>query len=331
MTKKENALAILEGKQPDYYFDFMDAVALIKDPVTELDQANPDGMIHLDSWGTASIWLEGAPGAHPLSDEDHLVIKDIEKWKEELMIPSIENLDWKKAEDQAAQVDRNEMFLGCMSAKGLFERSHFLMGFENALIAYLENEEEMAELLQAIADYKIALIRALAEHLHPEIIFYHDDWGSKQNLLLPPRVWRKLIKPLHAGIVQTAHECGMLFMHHADCICQPIVTDMVEIGIDIWQGVIPQNDICLIQQETKGRLAMIGGIDGPKIDLETVTEHQIRAEVRRAIDAYCPGGRFFPSIPNGECYIPFNNRIYREELERYGRIWAVQHPVDNQG
>ena len=93
-------------------------------------------------------------------------------------------------------------------------------------------------------------------------------------------------------------------MHHADCICQPIVTDMVEIGVDIWQGVIPQNDIVEIQRITEGKLAMAGGIDGPKIDIENITEEQIRQEVRRAIDTYYPAGRFYPSIPNGVCFPP---------------------------
>ena len=65
---------------------------------------------------------------------------------------------------------------------------------------------------------------------------------------------------------------------------------MVEIGIDIWQGVIAQNDIVEIQRITEGKLAMVGGIDGPKIDVENITEEQIRAEVRRAVDTYRPDG-----------------------------------------
>ena len=48
-----------------------------------------------------------------------------------------------------------------------------------------------------------------------------------------------MIKPLYVDIAKTIHECGMLYVHHADCVCEPIVEDMVEIGVDIWQGVIP--------------------------------------------------------------------------------------------
>ena len=116
-------------------------------------------------------------------------------------------------------------------------------------------------------------------------------------------------------------------MHHADCFCQPLVEDMVEIGIDTWQGAIPQNDIVEIQRITKGRLAMVGGVDGPKIDVENITEEEIRQEVRRAIDTYCPGGRFFPGIANGICFREWNNQIYMDELYAYGEAWAKQHPI----
>ena len=214
-----------------------------------------------------------------------------------------------------------------MFGGGLFERSHHLMGMETALMNYMEYPDEMAALLRVIADYKIKYIRMVAEHCHPDIIFYHDDWGSKQNLFLPPRVWRAIIKPLQKEISDVIHECGMLYMHHADCICQPIVTDMVEIGVDIWQGVIAQNDIPEIQRFTEGKLAMCGGIDGPKIDIADISEEAIRAEVRRAIDTYCPAGRFFPSIPNGVCFRKWNNAIVMDELAKYGRQFALTHPV----
>ena len=210
---------------------------------------------------------------------------------------------------------------------GLFEMSHFLMAMEDALCNYLDYPDEMKAFLSVIKDWKIAYIRQMAEEVHPDIIFYHDDWGSKQNVFLPPDVWREIIKPLQQEISDAIHEAGMIYMHHADCICQPIVEDMVEIGVDIWQGVIPQNDIVEIQRITQGKLAMVGGIDGPKIDVENITDDAIRAEVRRAIDTYCPGGRFYPSIPNGVCFLQHNNAVYRDELEKYGREFARKHPI----
>ena len=72
---------------------------------------------------------------------------------------------------------------------------------------------------------------------------------------------------------------------------------------------------------------MVGGVDGPKIDVENISDEDVRAEVRRAIDTYCPGGRFYPSIPNGVCFLRRNNELYRDELEKYGREFAQKHPI----
>ncbi len=327
MTPRQNAMAVFNRQQPDYYGDFMPSLQFIQDPVYLRDRIPPDGKIHQDGWGTSFLFLPDAPGPHPVVNKENAVIKDIEKWEEQLRVPTLEGLDWSAAVKQAEAVNREEYFCAIYCSGGLFERTHHLMGMQEALINYMEYPEEMAGILRKIADYKIEYLKLAAKYLKPDIVFYHDDWGTKQNVFLPPRIWRELIKPLHTEIVKTAHDCGIMFMHHADCVCQPLVLDMVEMGIDIWQGVIPQNDIVEIQRITEGNLAMIGGIDGPKIDIENITEEEIRAEVRRAFDTYCPAGRFYPSIANGCCFRKWNNDIYLDELASYGRKYAQEHKI----
>lgn len=327
-TKRENAEAILAKQQPDYYFDFMDSLGLIFDPVMMGDMSlEPGGPPAKDSWGVTYIWPEGAPGAHPVHNEDTIVIKDIEHWEDYLVVPNIDNLDWSMAKEQAAAVDTNEQYIACMSGGGIFERSHHLMGMENALANYLLYPEKMYELLTIFKDWKIHYLELVAQNLKAEVVFFHDDWGHKRNGFLPVDVWRKLIKPLHKEIVDAAHELGIFFLHHADCVCQPYVEDMVEIGIDAWQGVIAQNDVVEIQRITQGKLAMVGGFDSGRWDRPDSTEADIRAEVHRVIDTYCPGGRFFPGIPNGFLYSPGLMDIYLDEMAIYGKQWAEEHPI----
>jgi hypothetical protein len=325
-TKRENAEAILNGEQPDYYGDFMDALTIVPDPVMTMRPIPKDGLEHSDSWGVTNIWHVDSPGAHPVARPETLVIKDIENWKDELVVPDLSCLDWSVAQEKAKEVNRHETFLACFSSAGLFERSHHLMGFQNALENYLLYPDEVMELLKVIMEFKIEYIRLIGTYLKPDILFYHDDWGMKTNIFLPPDTWREMIKPLHTQIVAAAHEQGIFFLHHADCYCEPLVLDMVEMGIDAWQGVVAQNNIQAIQQITEGKLAMVGGIDGPSIDTDISTEEDIRTEVRRAIDSYCPAGRFFPSVPNGKLFDLNRNAVYRDELSRYGRQWALKHP-----
>ncbi|MDR3052657.1 MAG: hypothetical protein LBU48_02190 [Coriobacteriales bacterium] len=327
LTKRENMTAILNGEQPDYYGDFMDSLALIPDPIFMADRVPQDGEIHKDSWGTEYRWPADAPAKHPLDRKEGLVIKDIEEWRDQLKVPDISNLDWTAAKTAAAAVDRKESFCGIFNTAGLFERSHHLMGFEECLVNYMVYEDEMAEVLRTIADFKIDYIKMAAKELQIDAIFYQDDWGSKTNLFLPPDLWRRIIKPLHTEIVAAAHEHGILFIHHADCYCQPLAQDMLDMGIDIWQGVIPQNDIVEIQRITQGRLPMIGGINGTTIDSDDTTDEAIIAEVHRAIDTYCPGGRFFPALTYGKLFTKKNQPLFDAQMAAYGRKWARDHPI----
>ena len=326
MTPRENMMAILEGRQPEWYGDFQSAVEIMMDPIWKSDSVPRDGLEHKDSWGTVCVFPPDAPGKHPHVTDENAVVTDITKWREQLVIPSLDDKDWSECQAKAAQVDRSQHFLEYFCAQGIFERSHFLMGMEEAFCAYLEEPEAMFEMLTAIADYKKRLIKEAAFHIQPDVIFFQDDWGSKQNLFLPPDTWREMIKPLQTEIAQVIHECGMIYVHHADCICEPIAEDMVDIGIDIWQGVIPQNDIVAIQEKTGGRLAMIGGIDGPAIDNPDTPEEAIVAEVRRCVDTYCPAGRFFPGAP-APLLRTRNSELLNAELDRYGRQWAQEHSV----
>ena len=218
MTMRENAEAILKGEQPEYYFDIMSAAVIVPDPHFVACAIPKDGKEHVDPWGVTRCFLPTAPGAHPVITDENKVVKDIEDWKDQIILPPVEGLDWSKAKAVADGVDRTARYVCLFSACGLFERSHFLMGMEDAFCAYLEEPEAMAEMLEVVADWKIRYIHEAARQIHPDMIFYQDDWGSKQNLFLPPDTWREIIKPLHTKIVEAAHEEGMLFLHHADCI-----------------------------------------------------------------------------------------------------------------
>jgi hypothetical protein len=55
MTPRENAMAIFERRQPDYYGDLMHAVAFIPDPISAMSSCPKDGKEHADPWGTVYI------------------------------------------------------------------------------------------------------------------------------------------------------------------------------------------------------------------------------------------------------------------------------------
>lgn len=92
----------------------------------------------------------------------------------------------------------------------------------------------------------------------------------------------------------------------------------VKKGIDIWQGVLPQNDIVKIQKETEGKLILMGGIDASIVDHKEYDEEVIHREVRRACAEYAPGGSFIPCLTYGAegSIFPEVNGIIMDEIRR---------------
>ena len=333
MSPRENSLAILNGEQPDCWLDFMSTMDMLPDPWLMAEMTPPDGQEHPDAWGTIKVMLPGAPGAHPHITDENKVVKDIEEWESQLVIPSLDGYDWSACDEFYKNIDRGEKFVGFFCPTGMFERSHFLMGMEDAFCAYMEDDEDdhpMYDMLGVIADWKIKQIYEIAERYRPDAIFYQDDWGSKQNLFLPPELWRTTILPHQKRIAAAIKDCGMLYVHHADCICAPIVDDMVELGIDIWQGVIPENHIVDVQKHIAekyrpGAMAIQGGLDTPRIDFAGAPKELIIEEVHRTIDTYCPQGYFFPGFTGGMAFNPEVDAFAREELVRYGFEYAQKN------
>jgi len=338
MTARENWLRLIRNDNPGWIGppweafrgDFFRGV-FVRDPISAAagGARNPDAE-YRDAWGVTWMWPTGEPGATPYITPDNKALPDINEWKERVVFPPLDGLDWSSAQEFVDSVDHDESLTMCMITGGLFERSHYLMGFEDALCNYMLEPDLVGELLDAITEWKIGHVRRVIDKLQPDVIHFHDDWGSKDALFMSPEVWRAIIKPRHKRIVDAVKETGTIFMHHADCICEPIVEDMVEIGIDIWQGVIPQNDILGIQRRIGCSMALMGGIDAQIVDMPEADEQLIRAEVRRCIDEYCPAGAFLPCIPN---IVPIHTEvaeIYDDELRRYGHDWFVRRRAASQ-
>jgi len=204
---------------------------------------------------------------------------------------------------------------------GLFEQLHFLMGFEDTLVNFYLEPEAMQDLIEAIGIYRMDFAKLLVEKFKPDAVLSHDDWGTKTALFMKPDTWREFIKPQYVKLYNYLHDNGVLIIHHSDSFLEPIVEDMAEIHVDVWQGVLPQNDIPAIQKKLSGRMALMGGLDAAIVDREDSTSEEIRREVRRACETYAPGGHYIPCITYGGpgTIYPKNDGVINDEIDCYNR------------
>lgn len=319
MTAKEQLLAMLHGQKVEGIINEWDPFFQLWDPVAGFVTPARPGATVKDAWGVTLSWESDQPGVMPLEGEEYLVCPDITRWRETVIAPDLDGqtFDYTDVLAQKAAAHAQGKLAMAFAPIGIFELLHNLLGFENALMDFLIEPEEMHDLVDYLTEFRLKYFKLIAENIRPDVMLFHDDWGSKHNLFMSPQVWREFIKPAYEKIYGYLHDQGIIIMHHADSHLELIVEDMEELGIDIWQGALPQNDIPAIQKRTK-KMIIMGGIDAAVVDHAEVDEAAIRAEVDRACREYLPGGRYIPCLTYGAkgSIFPGVDDIIADEINR---------------
>ena len=335
MTAKEIFLELLkpDGKPERQLVQYEALQMALGDPIGRyLHQGRMPGATITDLWGTVIDWPADAPGSMPIVTDENKVIKDITRWRDYAHSPdfipySSDPEDWEQFRLKTRELAGDERLVAGFMGTGIFEQCHFLMPFRDVLTNLYDHPKEMHELIDYITEYRIAYVKHLMKNLKPDVIFSHDDWGTKDALFMKPDMWREFYKEPYRRFYGCIREEGVIAIHHADSYLAPIVEDMAEIGIQVWQGVLPENDIPELQRRLNGSMVLMGGI-GAAIDREDAGEEEVRKYVHDALHEYCPGGHYIPSITYGlagtvykhvDPWIDDEIRKYNEEvhLPRY--------------
>ena len=113
---------------------------------------------------------------------------------------------------------------------------------------------------------------------------------------MKPDMWREFFKEPYRRFYGYIRSRGVIAIHHADSYLVPIVDDMAEIGIQVWQGTLPENDIPALQRHLSGKLTLMGGF-GAAIDRADAQPDEILAYARDALARCCPAGTSSPRSP----------------------------------
>lgn len=253
-----------------------------------------------DAWGVIWHLYEGQAG--PIQNKsDPVVLEEVTEWRDSVRFPNIEAYDWVGAAAQdTAKWDRVNRISNVVLVNGLWERFYSLSGFENGLCNILVDPEASFELLSAIADHKVGVIRKIAEFYKPDKIQFHDDYGTERSLIMSEEDWRELIKPNLKKIVDACHELGILYEHYSGGYIVPILDDLIELGVDAWNPVQNANEPAALMQKYKDKLTFVGAFnDRIYVDAETGAEEK-RASINSTIQMFGETGSWIPMAAVGE-------------------------------
>ncbi len=328
MTNRENALEALKGKKPEWVPCFYSSCQII--PASASLETPPIGQgPGVDGYGVHQTPTVSAGGMFTPTTSVPPVLTDIARWRETVHFPQYDKIPVAKiaaAESQALHLDPDNFVQDLFCPNGMFERLHFLMGFENAMVAIMTEPEAVYELAGAIADKKIEFAQIAKKYYNPDYFTYLDDFAYLSGLFISLDTFRTLFKPHIRRIVNAVHAEGMIFKMHCCGKMESLIDDFLDLGITAFDPVQVVNDIPTIKKKTLGRAGIMGGLDVQNvIDLEDVTEIEIRKEVRRCIDTYAQDGGYMiygtsVHMFSPDSYAP-NGRmgIISDECAKYGK------------
>ena len=299
LTKRQNLFETIRGGNPDRFFKQFEFMHMIMEVPTGLEMKY--GQTWKDQWGITWRWPEGQIGMFPVHDEEHKVLKDISEWKKYVKSPAIETSDeaWAPAVAHANAVDRNVEFVTPFIAPGVFEMTHHLMSMEDALMALYEEPEAMHEFIDFLTERELAFAKVLIDKIHPDCLFHHDDWGGQKNSFISPAMFEEFFLPAYKKIYGFYKANGVeLIVHHGDCYAANLVPFMIEMGVDIWQGVMTTNNTPELIKQYGGKLSFMGDIDSGVVDFPAWTSEIAAREVERAC-RNCGKLYFIPCLTQG--------------------------------
>ncbi len=225
---------------------------------------------YTDEWGCTWVNLqEGVVGE----------IKDplIKKWDDidTLRLPEeLLTLDREAVNDYCRRVDTFVLQGTCARP---FERLQFLRKTENLYLDLAERSGGLKRLIEKVHGFYLEEMELWAT-TEIDALFFMDDWGSQQALLISPDMWRQLFKPLYKDYIDLAHAAGKKVFMHSDCYIIDVIPDLIELGLDALNSQLFCMGVENLEQ-FRGKICFWGEIDRQHL-LPHGTEEEIKTAVR---------------------------------------------------
>jgi uroporphyrinogen decarboxylase len=208
-----------------------------------------------------------------------------------------------------------------------FERAHAMQGMDTFLVNMVTERDFAVALLEKIAVYCKQLMGHFLEQLgdHVDIIKIGDDLGTQESLMISPRMYRRILKPVHADFISFIRErTDAKVMFHSDGDVAPLIDDFVEIGVDILNPIQTSagtmSDLPMLKKRYGKNIVFCGGVDSHRI-LPHGSVDDVRKEVKRVIGALGPGGGYMlGAVHTVMNDVPPENVLAMvDAVEEYGR------------
>ena len=296
MTPKERIYTALRHEQPDicpWHFEFTQPAHRKMAELTGDDQFERKigNHLHFIRPVRSDVWVEISPGFW--RDQfgvvwNRTIDRDIGNPDAHLFPePSLGDYVWPNPGDPlrwahvAREIEENEdEFVVIAIDFSLFERAWTMRGMANLMMDMIEHPQFVEDLLDAILEFNLGIIRNAAR-FPADAIYFGDDWGQQQGMLMGPALWRRFLKPRLAQQYAAVKETGKkVFIHSCGQVVE-VFPDLIEIGLDCFNPFQPEViDVFAAKREFGDRLSFFGGVSTQHL-LPYGTPAEVKEQAKR--------------------------------------------------
>jgi len=261
---------------------------------------------YIDEWGTTyhhneTSWPIDPPVDYPIKNRE-----DYKNW----MPPDPSGPE--RAYPLRDAIKCNDGELAIMSGVlGPFTCVGMLMGYENLALAFYDDPELIADLLEEGAKFSIICGKTLFE-AGADALILSDDLGYSNGLFVSPDMMRSLVLPVIKRIVDEFHGIGSKVFLHCDGNVNQILPDIIATGIDALHPIERKAnmDIAQVKRDHGKEICIVGNVNA-SATLPYGTFEDIEEEVKECLRIAAPGGGYViasdHSISQG---IPVKNALH---------------------
>ena len=134
-------------------------------------------------------------------------------------------------------------------------------------------------------------------------LYFSDDWGTMQGLMINPKLWREYFKPYYQKMFNIVHKAGKHVFFHSDGKVQDIIPDFIEMGGNAINVQVDLIGIDKLSKEFGGKICILADVDRQFI-LPFGTMDSVRDHIKHIIQSLAPfnggliaWGEIGPDVP----------------------------------
>ncbi len=269
-----------------------------------------------DMFGIPWVYVPVVGGSMEDPDVPHL-FEDANDWEKALTFPDIDSWDWagcRKANEEYLKKNSDKWIASYLLNGAWFERLISFMGFENAALALIDEDQEDAlkALFARTTKLYMDIVDKYAEFF-PEVdaLNIHDDWGSQKAPFFSQNTAMEMIVPFmkqltdhikSKGFIADMHSCGHNFSR---------IEAYIAGGWESWTPQ-PMNDTEKLFEEYGDKIIITVDL---KLPLD-MTDEQQRDCAKKFVETHCiPGKKLKVTVDTH--LAAFEKELYKQSRLAY--------------